>query len=230
MCVGNFNGILFSKNFQFHFVQQRGLRMDLITMILIESKLNVPLDVLRFMNGWVEYEQLNNQNIQEAVNLWIYQKEECLLKYGHIRFWNTSRITDLRGIFANQINFNEDISQWNVSNVRNMQGLFFRASSFNCNISGWNVSKVENMSNMFNGAIEFNCDISNWDVSNVRQMNCLFYRARKFNCNLNNWNIRNLKSIDDMFFGAISFDCENIQQWNLKEREYKKIFGYVKNS
>ena len=43
--------------------------MDSITMILIEDKLNIPLDVVIFINDWVKYKRLNDENIQEAVNL-----------------------------------------------------------------------------------------------------------------------------------------------------------------
>ena len=43
--------------------------MDIVTMFLIEDKLNIPLDVVIFLNGWIFYEQLNDRNIKEAVNL-----------------------------------------------------------------------------------------------------------------------------------------------------------------
>ena len=37
-------------------------------MILIEDKLDIPLDVVIFMNGWMKSEKLNDRNIKEAVN------------------------------------------------------------------------------------------------------------------------------------------------------------------
>ena len=55
-----------SENQFFYFIE---FEMDLLTMILIEERLNIPLDVVIFINGWVKCKALNNQNIKEAVNL-----------------------------------------------------------------------------------------------------------------------------------------------------------------
>ena len=60
----------------------------------------------------------------------------------------TSLITDMSGVFQNNINFDQDISSWDVSNVTNMTGMF-RASPFNQDISSWDVSNVTNMDVMF---------------------------------------------------------------------------------
>ena len=68
-------------------------------MFLIEDKLNIPLDVVIFLNGWIFYEQLNDRNIKEAVNLWINDKEKCICKFDHITSWNTSNITNMSRLF-----------------------------------------------------------------------------------------------------------------------------------
>ena len=129
--------------------------MNLITMILIEDKLNIPLDVVIFMNEWMKFEQLNDENIKEAVNLWYKNKEECLFKFGEISFWNTSQVTNMSYLFYYNIDFNEDISRWNVSNVTNMRCMFYYASSFNSDISNWNVRKVIDVYGMVEGAPSF---------------------------------------------------------------------------
>ncbi len=67
--------------------------MDTIEMKLIERETCLPLDIIRYINEYVKYQQLNNDNIKEAVELWIRDKEECLILYGHISYWNTSQIT-----------------------------------------------------------------------------------------------------------------------------------------
>ena len=41
-------------------------------------------------------------------------------KYGAIKEWDTSRVTDMAGLFECQETFNEDISEWDVSNVIEM--------------------------------------------------------------------------------------------------------------
>ena len=43
--------------------------MDIITMILLEDKLNIPLDVMKYLNKFV-YEELNDNNFNGAIELW----------------------------------------------------------------------------------------------------------------------------------------------------------------
>ena len=75
LCVKEIKEKKQSENRFFYFIE---FEMDLLTMILIEERLNIPLDVVIFINEWVKYESLNDENIQEAVNLWYENKEECL--------------------------------------------------------------------------------------------------------------------------------------------------------
>ena len=182
------------------------LKMDVVTMILIEYNLNIPLDVLIFLNGWLQYEELNNRNIKQAIELWSNNNRECRLKYGHISSWNTSKVTNMSCLFYYKTNFNEDISHWDVSNVTNMGAMFFNASLFNSDLSHWNVSNVTIMRNMFNGATSFNSDLSNWNVRNVLYMRGMFVNAYSFNSDLSQWNVRNVIDMRDMFEGASSFD------------------------
>ena len=61
--------------------------------------------------------------------------------------WNTSKVTNLASMFADNASFNQDISSWVVSNVTNMGSMFSGATSFNQDISGWNVSNGTDFSN-----------------------------------------------------------------------------------
>ena len=38
-------------------------------MVLIRNELNIPLDIIIFINGWVKYKPLNDENIREATKL-----------------------------------------------------------------------------------------------------------------------------------------------------------------
>ena len=82
--------------------------------------------------------------------------------------------------------FNYDISKWNTSKVTNMYGMFYNADSFNQDLNpsvqsrdgveyvAWDTSKVTNMSNMFQSTEVFNGDISNLDTRNVTDMRTMF--------------------------------------------------------
>ena len=196
--------------------------MNSITMILIEYKLDIPLDVVIFMNDWIKYEKLNDENIKEAVNLWCKNKEKCQFKYNHISSWNTSQVTNISELFQWKGDFNEDISNWNVRNVTDMSCMFYQATSFNSHISNWNVSNVMDMSGLFCGASSFSRDISGWNVSDVEDMSRMFYCARLFNSDLNNWNISNVRNMSYMLKGATSFNRNNIKKWDLTNVVEKK--------
>ena len=48
--------------------------------------------------------------LQEAVNLWCENSEECIKKYGHISDWDVTLITDMSELFENKTTLNGDIS------------------------------------------------------------------------------------------------------------------------
>ena len=83
---------------------------------------------------------------------------------------------------VSQINA-ENASRSCTSGITDMSGLFQDELSFNGDISHWDVSSVANMKYMFAGAVEFNTDISLWDVSNLTNMSGIFANT-KFNMDL----------------------------------------------
>ena len=187
-------------------------------MKLLEKHNILPLDVIRYINEFVKYKELNDKTIRIAVKLWFINKEKCKIKYGHISYWNVSNVTDMSSLFCECDFFNEDISRWNVSNVTNMSGIFSGAYSFNCDLSKWNVSNVTDMSCMFFEATSFNSDISNWNVEKVTVMVFMFYRASSFNCDLSKWKVSNRTSTYCIFFKS------NFTKYDF----FSNYFGYRK--
>ena len=90
----------------------------------------------------------SNEDIRPAVNLWCSDRAAAERKYGHISQWDTSAVTDMKELFKDMKDFNDDISQWNVGNVTNMNSMFYYASAFNQPIGQWNVGYVTNMRSM----------------------------------------------------------------------------------
>ena len=201
--------------------------MDVLTMKLMEREINLPLDILIFINEFIKYEKLNNENMKEVVDFWFENKEECKFKYGHISYWNTSNVTDMCSLFYLKRDFNEDISRWNVSNVTTMYGMFNDASSFRGDISGWNVSNVTNMGFMFRGATYFNCDISNWNVSNVANMRYMFSHASSFNSDISGWNVSKVTTMYRMFYDTSSFNS-NLNNWKIRNHDENHDFESMK--
>ena len=121
-----------------------------------------------------DFQVQSNEELFDAVNLWIFDNDSALSSYGHISSWDVSNVTNMSGVFSNYNNFNENISFWNVSNVTSMSAMFYGAKKFNQNISTWDVSNVTNMGQMFFDADSFDQDISSWEVSNVNNMENIF--------------------------------------------------------
>ena len=124
---------------------------------------------------------INNSTIRQAVDLYFTDKVEATTKYGKISTWDTSNVTDMKELFKDKKDFNEDISSWDVSNVTDMSFMFYGAKAFNQPLSSWNVSNVTNIRSIFNRATSFNQSLSDWDVSNVTCMNYTFCCAVSFN-------------------------------------------------
>jgi len=129
-----------------------------------------------------------------------------------VRYVNTSKITDMSGMFFYADSFNQDISNWDTSSVTDMSSMFKAANSFNQDLSNWDTSKVTNMRRMFVQAESFNQDLSNWDTSNVTNMSSMFYFAKSFNQDISNWDTSKVLVFTDrsrMFKGANSMEEKN---------------------
>ena len=96
--------------------------------------------------------ELSNNELREAVKLWLNNESKAITKYGHIRIWDTSNVTDMSLMFYGASNFNQNIGNWDTSNVTNMNYMFSNAKKFNKDIGKWDTKKVTDMSCMFSNA------------------------------------------------------------------------------
>jgi surface protein len=95
-----------------------------------------------------------DDDIKVAVNHWCTDSVTAEEKYGHISKWKTSLVTNMKKLFHEKRNFNDDISKWDVRNVTDMSYMFSgkytaKKKLFDGDISGWDVSSVTNMESMF---------------------------------------------------------------------------------
>ena len=91
----------------------------------------------------------SNDDIKEAVKMWVSDPVRAKIKYGDISEWDTSRVTNMHKLF-NGYQFQGDISKWNVSSVTNMDNMF-RESQFDGDIRRWRVSPSTTTDSMFDG-------------------------------------------------------------------------------
>ena len=131
-----------------------------------------------------------------------------------IETWDTSKVTNMSGMFQGAESFNQPIGNWNVSNVTDMSHMFESAHSFNQDIGNWDASRVANMSYMLSCAGSFNQDIGNWDVSHVTNMQGMFADAFSFNQDIGSWDVSKVIDMRSMFAGAEDFN-KDISHWKL---------------
>lgn len=195
--------------------------------VIVETGTNLnilPVEVIRYINSFI-HGYLDDTTIRIVVRDWFnYLKckdneycemkyMEMIFRYGKVEDWNTSKVTNMRGLFAQFPHFPDIISGWDVSSVQDMSYMF-EGSKFNQDISNWNVHNVRNMCSMFEGATEFNQDLGDWDVRNVQDMGSMFKGASVFNANIGNWNVSAVKNMSEMFRYATHFS-QDLSRWNV---------------
>lgn len=158
----------------------------------------------------------DNDSLRDAVNEWCNNKDEARIRYGDINTWDVSQVTDMRELFYNKFQFNDNISNWNTSNVTNMSHMFSNATNFNQDIYtrvlpdgnfAWDVSNVTNMNGMFAYTESFNGNISNWNTSKVTNMSFMFSETNNFD--------GVIKNMYAMFARTNNFDEKN----SIKEKD-----------
>ncbi|EAJ2975749.1 TPA: BspA family leucine-rich repeat surface protein [Campylobacter jejuni] len=153
-------------------------------------------------------------------------KNSTRTDFSGIEKWNTSKVTNMAGMFWFCERFNQDLSSWDVSNVKNMSGMFYNCYYFNQPLGDWDVGKVENMKEMFHGCLSFNQNISKWDVSSVGDMESMFYCCENFNQDLSSWDVSKVENMSWMFSYCTSFN-QDISKWDVSNvKDMANMFAF----
>ena len=107
--------------------------------------------------------------------------------------------------------YNIDLSTLNTSKVTDMSGMFYDDSISSLDLSSFDTSNVENMSEMFYGMnIISTLDVSNFNTSKVKDMSYMFENVRKVTeLDVSNFDTSNVENMSFMFDGFVSAGSED---------------------
>ena len=147
---------------------------------------------------------------------WLFNQASCNSGLGNVDLnaWDVSRVTDMHSCFRGASSFSSDLNAWDVSRVTSMAHTFDAASSFQSLLNAWDVSRVTSMYRMFSGASSLTGDLSGWDVSNVISMAFMFDTASSLTSDLSAWDVSRVTSMNMMFYYAESFTSD-LSAWDV---------------
>jgi surface protein len=131
--------------------------------------------------------------------------------------------------------FNQPLNTWDTSRVTNMSGMFFRNTAFNQDLGAWNTSNVTNTSYMFYGCTAFNnsgsSTIGNWNTANITSFNGMF-EATPFNQNIGSWDVSKATDLGSMFNGSSFNNGGNpsIGNWIINTSSAVSMTGMFRNN
>jgi len=158
---------------------------------------------------------ITDDNIHEAVDLWLTDQGEATEIYGPLQNWDTANVTDMSSLFEGATTFNHFIENWNVSGVVTMEDMFRECTKFNRDLGRWDVSNVVSMRRMFDGASSFvGYGLENWIVSSVTDMSALFHYAESFQGNISGWDVSSVMNMGYCFLGAAKFNGD-LSLWSV---------------
>ena len=152
----------------------------------------------------------SNRRIKRKIPVFLIRK---IMTFIGSKSWDTSRVTNMKGMFYGALQFNQPISHFNTCRVEDMKYMFCNAREFNHPIERWDTSKVTDMNSMFSGASSFNQHIGNWDTGKVTDMSTMFLGATLFNQPIGRWDITKVTDMCKMFYGTKSFN-QTLTSWN----------------
>ncbi len=93
--------------------------MSFLTVTVTQLLINhIPyFDVTPFVSIILEYLRvpLTNSSIHSAVELWFTNRQECISRYGDIRYWDVSQVTKMDDLFYNRRDVTElDLNEWGM--------------------------------------------------------------------------------------------------------------------
>lgn len=151
---------------------------------------------------------------------------------------DTSRETNMKGLFKDAHLETLDLSHFDTSKVENMQEMFENCTAKTINLSNFDTSNVTNMTMMFFNTPNLkNIDVSKFNTSKVTSMTGMFAGKNSMvsqykvieTLNLSNFDTANVESMNEMFNNLVigKLDVSNFDTH--KVQDMTNIFGSARS-
>ena len=177
-------------------------------------------------SGLLSVEELDTSNVTDMSRLFYNCKSLSSVNLSNL---NTSKVTNMYGMFYYTALTSLDLSNLDTSNVTNMSWMFRNCKSLtSLNVSNWDTSNLTDMSQIFANCTNLtSVDLSHFDTSNVTTMAYIFNNCSKLtSLNLSNWDTGNVNTMAYMFYGCnalTSLDVSTFNTSNVTNMSY--MFG-----
>ena len=143
-------------------------------------------------------------------------------KINGLKNLNTSKVTDLTGVFKNTdftVNDPSDIAGWDVSNVSDMTSLFENTKFEELDLSKWKTDSLVDLTSAF--SMDSNIDkikgLSNFDTSNVTSLSHTFDGVTDANISsIKNWDVFEVNSLSGTFANCTNLESLDLSNWDTK--------------
>ena len=136
--------------------------------------------------------------------------------------FNTSKVTEMIGVFANSKAKSLNLSSFDTSNVTSMERMFYNTNAIELKLNSFNTSKVTNMKSMFYGSNATIIDTSSFNTSSVTDMSYMFYDTKTKSIDVSNFNTKNTVNMEGMFSHskATNFNLNGLDTRNVTNMKY----------
>ena len=199
---------------------------------------------------------LGVKDLEYEVDSTWYSTRYNVSKISGLSFLDTSRVTNMTGMFSNLEYHNDengfvslDLSHFDTSKVTNMSQMFAAEYSNpfqSLDLSHFNTSNVTDMSQMFQGQGKLNAiNLSSFNTKNVKTMKGMFqdvdnvnagyYDADGWSLNLSNFNTSKVTDMSAMFSGISLLTNLNLSSFDTSKvtdmsNMFYDISGYTSDS
>ena len=145
--------------------------------------------------------------------------------------FNTSRVTNMSGMFSGCSATSLNLSSFNTENVTNMSYMFRYCGATSLNLSSFNTENVTNMSEMFSGCYATSLNLSSFNTENVTGMSRMFYGCGSLtSLNLSSFNTENVTDMSRMFYDCYSLTSLNLSNFNTENvTSMFRMFTYCRS-